>query len=443
MIYRGLLKHRQKGFSPFHTPGHKNSGFIPEDIIRLDYTELPDTDSLYDADGIIYQTEQKLAKLFGTKRTIISSGGCTLAIQTMLALAAEQGKKILFARNIHRSAVNACALLGIKPVWIMPQSKNGFFTGRITPDDVKKAFEKNKDASALYVTSPDYYGEICDIPELSHICRENNALLLVDNAHGSHLAFGSRNIHPISLGADMTACSLHKTLPVLTGGAVLNISDAVIAEHAKQKMAIFGSTSPSYPIMASIDLCCDYLTEQGGIKAYRELEKRISRIKQLAEDRGLIMPKGLCDPLRLCINTSQSGLTAENQTAYFHKYKLEPEFCDGENAVFICTPFNNETDFQRLEEAIGYLKGNFKAKKSEKIPLPSVVCTPREAVLSEIERVDVKSSLGRTAAESACPCPPGVPLIMPGELIDEGVRQSMINSGISSIFCMISKNKMG
>lgn len=442
MIYKGLLKHQQKDLSPFHTPGHKNSGFMPDDLIRLDYTELPDTDALYEAEGIIYQTELKLSELFGTKRTIISSGGCTLAIQTMLGLARRRGKKILFARNIHRSAVNACALLDIDPVWIMPRSDSGFFTGRITPDDARATFERNRDAIALYITSPDYYGEISDIPALSRICREYNAVLLVDNAHGSHLAFGSENLHPISLGADMSACSLHKTLPVLTGGAVLNIADEISTLQAKQVMAVFGSTSPSYPIMASIDICCDYLINKNGKMAYSELEKRVSVIKRLAEERGLIMPGGLCDPLRICINTSQAGLASENQIIYFHKHKIEPEFCDGENAVFICTPFNTELDFQRLEKAVSGLNGNLEDKASVIEKLPQVLCSPREAVLSESERLSVKESLGRIAAESACPCPPGVPVVMPGELIDENLLKKMICSGIRDIICIKQKNSV-
>ena len=242
-IYSQLLKHKLLDYSPFHTPGHKNN-FFPKNLFELDFTELPDTDALYEAEGIILETEKNLAKLFSAKRSIISSGGCTLAIQTMLRLASQRGKKILFARNIHRSAVNACALLGIIPKWILPKSENGLFTGRISPQDVEKEFLNDNEISALYVTSPDYYGELTDIKTLSEICRKYNKLLLVDNAHGSHLAFLKENQHPINLGADMSACSLHKTMPVLTGGAVLNIGNSEFAENAKNAMSLFGSTSP-------------------------------------------------------------------------------------------------------------------------------------------------------------------------------------------------------
>ena len=420
-IYSQLLKHKLLDYSPFHTPGHKNN-FFPKNLFELDFTELPDTDALYEAEGIILETEKNLAKLFSAKRSIISSGGCTLAIQTMLRLASQRGKKILFARNIHRSAVNACALLGIIPKWILPKSENGLFTGRISPQDVEKEFLNDNEISALYVTSPDYYGELTDIKALSEICRKYNKLLLVDNAHGSHLAFLKENQHPINLGADMSACSLHKTMPVLTGGAVLNIGNSEFAENAKNAMSLFGSTSPSYPIMASIDICCDYMLNGNGISDYRALEERVANIKESAKNHGIIQPEGSCDPIRICINTN--GI--KNQIEFFHSYNIEAEFCDGQNAVFICTPFNTEKDFQRLETAISNIKTIPPIQKNIFFELPEIKLSPREAILSETEIISVENSLGKISAESACPCPPGIPVIMPGEVINKNTVSQLL-----------------
>ena len=413
-IYSQLVKHKNLDFSPFHTPGHKNN-FFKENLFELDFTELPDTDALYEADGIILETEKNLAKLFSAKRSFISSGGCSLAIQAMLKLACQHGKKILFARNIHRSAVNACALLGITPKWILPKSKNPLFTGVISPQDVEKEFLKDSEISALYVTSPNYCGEITDIKSLSKLCRKHNKLLLVDNAHGSHLAFLKENQHPIHLGADMSACSLHKTLPVLTGGAVLNIANADFVENAKNAMSLFGSTSPSYPIMASIDLCCQYMSEKG-MNEYQQLEKRVLQIKALAKNHGITQPSGSCDNTRICIATPN----IQNQTEFFHSHKIEPEFCDGKNAVFICTPFNSEKDFQRLEKALSEIHGQNQIM-SFTFTLPETALTPREAILAENEMIPVEKAVGRISADSACPCPPGIPIIMPGEVIDKNI----------------------
>ena len=436
-IYSRLLRHKSFGRSSFHTPGHKCSDFLPDNLFKLDCTELPDTDALYEANGIILETEKNLSALFGTKRTLISSGGCTLAIQTMLCLALKFGRKMLFSRNVHRSAVNAMALLGIDPVWVLPHSDTDLFTGRISPSDIETALDADKEITAVYLTSPDYYGELCDIGAIAEICHSHGAILMVDNAHGSHLAFGSKNLHPIHLGADMTACSLHKTLPVLTGGAVLNINNKDLAENSKEAMSLFGSTSPSYPVMSSIDICCDYLLNGNGKSDYTALETRVAHIKSTALKKGLTMPDGLCDPLRVCINTSLAGIKGEEQEKYFCSYNIDCEFCDGENAVFICTPFNTERDFIRLETAIKNLP-DVTGKKTvrNKRSLPKKIFPPRKALFSHSESVNIKDAVGRTASSTVCPCPPGIPVIMPGEVIDETTVSELLKLNIKTVNCI-------
>ena len=436
-LYNRLIQHNELDRSSFHTPGHKCSDFFPDDLLKLDYTELPDTDALFEADGVILEAEKNLQKLFNTKRSVISSGGCTLAIQSMLRLALPYGNKMLFARNSHRSAVNTMALLGINPVWLTPKSKNGLFTGRITPDDVENALKADSEISACYITSPDYYGEISDIKSISEICKKYNTMLLVDNAHGSHLAFMNENLHPVHLGADMSACSLHKTMPVLTGGAVLNIGNSRFVDGAKEAMALFGSTSPSYPIMSSIDICTDYMLNRGGINAYRNLEPRIAKIKHLAAQKGIIQPDGVCDPLRVCLNTSSVGLVGKKQQQYFEDNGIDCEFCDGENAVFICTPFNSERDFLRLENAIKNMPvGKNLSTVFTVSDLPKKVLTPRDAMFSTTETVPLENSFGRIAADTACPCPPGIPVVMPGEIINETVIELLKNYGFEKIKCI-------
>ena len=422
-IFTALKNHELLSRSSFHTPGHKCNGIIPDELLRLDYTELPDTDALYEASGVILRSEELLAELFGAGCSLISAGGCTLAIQAMLRLAAQRGGRILCARNAHRSAVNAMALLGIDPVWIMPEGQNGY-TGRITPEDAERAFAENDDITAMYVTSPSYYGELCDISALAEICHKNGALLLVDNAHGSHLAFLSRDLHPLFLGADMTACSLHKTLPVLTGGAVLNLRDASLRSDGKAAMSLFGSTSPSYPVMCSIELCADHL-RNGGIDEYRRCEEQVMKLKELAAQNGIGQPQGECDPLRLTLDTAGVGLCGKEQQEYFEKHGIDCEFCDGENAVMIFTPFNTERDYERVRSAIcGMEKRSPVRREYTARTLPEKVMTLQEAVLSRSVLVPVRKANGRTAADTVCPCPPGVPVIMPGEKInDEIIRR--------------------
>ena len=435
-LYDRLTEHIKLGRSSFHTPGHKGNFFTPE-LIKLDLTELPDTDALFEASGVILRCERAAARLFGAERSLISAGGCTLAIQAMLRIASLRGGRLLLARNSHRSAVNAAALLGIEPVWIMPEGGKSY-TGRITPEAVEQAFDEHPDITACYITSPSYYGELCDVKGIAGVCHSHGALLLVDNAHGSHLAFMKENVHPLALGADMTACSLHKTLPVLTGGALLNISSGTLAECAKSAMSLFGSTSPSYMIMASIDKCISYMFSEGAA-AYRKCEDDVGELKKLAAGLGIPQPEGHCDPLRLTLNTASRGISGERaQLDFFEKMNIDCEFCDGENAVMIFTPFNTERDILRVREAIselGKLREISEINGRNEVPpeLPEKVLSLREAVLSIPEMISVADAAGRIAADTVCPCPPGVPLIMPGELIDEKIREALADNNIHKL----------
>lgn len=431
-ILNALKAHDKLGRSSFHTPGHKCSGFLPAELLRLDYTELPDTDALFEASGAILESERMLSSLFGAGRSLISAGGCTLAIQTMLALAAERGKKVLMARNSHRSAVAASALLGLESVWLYPRGA-GSFTGRIEPEDVRSALECDSEINACYITSPTYYGELSDIRAISRICREHNALLLVDNAHGSHLAFMREDMHPLHLGADMTACSLHKTLPVLTGGALLNLRDGSLGDRAKAAMSLFGSTSPSYPIMCSIELCAEYL-RGGGAEEYARLTDEAASLRELAASRGIALPNGSCDPLRLTLGTYSAGLCGEEQQRFFEDHGIDCEFCDGSSAVMIMTPFNSRTDLDRVRRAIEEMPVSSPVILPEYEPLRlEQVISVRDAVFSRKEAVPVNESVGRIAADIRCPCPPGVPVVMPGELITRDAADALLRAGIKEV----------
>ena len=352
-LYTALTDYQKKKYASFHTPGHKNTiSFLKYNLYDLDFTELPDTDSLFEAEGCILKAEQAAAKAFSTLLCVLSAGGCTMCIQGMLRLAAPSGGKLVCGRIIHRSAVNTMALLGIDPVWIMPEPNAGEgLAGRITPEGVRRALEKNPEAKGVYLTSPDYYGVICDIQGIACVCKEYGVPLLVDNAHGAHLGYLSENLHPIHLGASMAACSAHKTLPVLTGGAWLQINDSRYLEGVKEAMSLFGSTSPSYPVMASLDLCRAWLEEEGQ-KAFQTLERRVGAVKKLAAAKGLGIPEGLTDPVRITLNTAKIGLTGQKAAQGFRECGVEPEYADDGFVVLIPSPFNTEEEFLRVERAI-------------------------------------------------------------------------------------------
>ena len=253
-----LRRHAARGTASFHTPGHKGR-LEPGCAAAFDLTELPDTGSLYDGGDAIEASERLCAEAFGAGDSFYSAGGCTLCIQTMLLLACGgAGGRILMARNAHRSAVNTAVLLGLEPVWLWPEFGDGLGC-RLAVENLDEKLKTNNDIRAVYITSPDYTGRLADVAGMAALCHGRGIPLLVDNAHGSHL--GAFGLHPLMLGADMTADSWHKTLPVLTGGAVLHLSGGwrgqteapLLRRRAKTVMALFGSTSPSFPVLASID----------------------------------------------------------------------------------------------------------------------------------------------------------------------------------------------
>lgn len=435
-LYQALRAYREQDFSSFHTPGHKGGGKIPPDLLSLDVTELPETDSLFEAEGILKKAEEHAAAVFQTAATFFSAGGCTLCIQAMLRLAAPQGGKILCGRVIHRSAVQAMALLGLTPVWISPRRDAGpGFPGRIAPEDVRVALEKHSDIAAVYLTSPDYYGVIADIPAIRSAC--GDVPLLVDNAHGAHLGLLQPVLHPIRLGAAMAASSAHKTLPVLTGGAYLDIADPAFVPGAKEAMALFGSTSPSYPILVSLDECARWMEQEGG-RAFQGLAAQVGEIREKARALGFDSPSGRCDPVRLTLRPLLKGLTGERFFEELRERKIQPEYHDGASVVLLPTPMNRQKDLERLSRALEEIAAAYPGREDSPPPealppLPPARCTPRQAILAPSRLVALEDSLGRVAAEAACPCPPGVPIVMPGEEITKDCMNFLRKYGIVSL----------
>lgn len=421
-LFDGIRKYADEGVSSFHTPGHSANAPFMDRVLRaeLDLTELAQTGSLYDGNDIIEQSEQLMSELFGTKKTLYSGGGCTLCIQTMLRLCARNGGKVVAGRTIHKSAVNAMALLGLEPVWVYPEKNAGEgFNGRITPQSIEKALEANSNVCAVYITTPDYFGVISDVEGIANVAKKYSVPLLVDNAHGSHLIFFGK--HPIQRGADMSACSLHKTLPVLTGGAALNIGNSRYVDFAKQSMADFGSTSPSFLTLASLDLCAEWMKNDG-----RAEFERIALVNEvmtnMALKRGVLTAEGECDPTRLCINTAPLGMSGDMAYRYFRDRLVEPEMHDGSKTVFILTPFNTDDDFERLYNAIDDLKQvGAPLIEDSRLFKPAVALSLREAFMAEKIILPTDEVIGRVAAQSVCSCPPGIPPVMAGEIIDRDI----------------------
>lgn len=397
----------------FHMPGHK--GVSQLGCEAYDITEIRGADVLYSADGIINESENNLTSLYGTAHSFYSTEGSTLAIKAMLALVSErEGDErplILAARNVHTAFIKTCALLDLDAEFIYPKETGHLCECKITAEDVRVAIlSATKKPRAVYLTSPDYLGNILDVAAISAVCREHGLPLLVDNAHGAYLKFLPEDIHPITLGATMCADSAHKTLPVLTGGAYLHISSAYpeYSERARRALSLFASTSPSYLTLCSLDLCNERLSEDYP-------EKLAELVEKTAEIKAKITSLGLevCDsePLKIVVKEGES------LACHLREWGIEVEFSDLDYTVLMLTPENSDGDFDRLMQALSSYEKRDQRRLNHSVSPHERVMSIRASVLSSGEKLPVEDSVGRICASPTVSCPPAVPIVISGERI--------------------------
>lgn len=436
MITKSIEEYLKSGYSRFHIPGHKGN---PEFGLPYDVTELDKTDDLYNSRGSIKESENLVSDVYGSGFTIFSTQGNTLCIQTMLHLVFRNGGKLIVARNCHRSVVSVMGLLGITPIWVRVGCDEN-----VNCEDILDKLKKNPDAKAIFVTSPDYFGRMVDIKKIKSFC--GDIPLLVDNAHGSHLVFFDS--HPISLGADIVADSAHKTLPVLTGGAWLHVSKRfsdsakISYEDAKESMRVFGSTSPSCVVLISLEKCALWLKKRAR-EEFLKLEDNINKIKEKV--KNIFLSYSIFDPVRITLETSCLDVFGEVLCDFFDQFNIEPEFVSGSTAVLIPSPFNFDTDWNRLESCIHYiyrvsslkrglnLKVQLSLSKKYDYEEPKSKLSIGNAMFSEFETMEVEESEGFVCAQIVSSCPPGVPILVPGELIDKSKISHMKEMNIKHI----------
>ena len=406
--------------SRLHMPGHKGKSLLgPE---KYDITEIDGADVLYNATGIIKESEENASSLFGTRATFYSTEGSTLCIKAMLSLICK-GKKerplILAGRNVHKAFIYAGALLDFDVKWMYAKKGAHLCSCLLTAEEVEGyILEGARKPDAVYITSPDYLGNPADIKGIAGVCDKHGIPLLVDNAHGAYLGFLERSLHPIHLGAAMCCDSAHKTLPALTGGAYLHISEkgAEYISHAEDCLALHASTSPSYLIMQSLDLCNAYLSD-----GYRErLEATVKRLDSLkASLRELTLKVEGAEPLKLTLSPLSYGYTGNELADYLFSKGISCEFADRDFTVMMFTPENGEDDFEKVYGALSALP------KKEGVtlpPLPTLTeaearLTLRQAFFAGDEWTDTSCAEGRICASPTVSCPPAVPVAVSGEVI--------------------------
>lgn len=437
-----VKQYAEKDTTRFHMPGHKGVSFLGWE--KMDITEISGADELYDAEGIIAESEENATRLFGFGKTLYSTEGSSQCIRTMLFLALQQAERraerpvVLAARNAHKAFLYSCALLDLDVEWLMPEEgeKSSLCTCPITAAQVaKRLAELERKPFAVYITAPDYLGYRPDIKALAAVCKEASIPLLVDNAHGAYLKFLQPSLHPIDLGAAMSCDSAHKTLPVLTGGAYLQLSEEwaeKIGGQAKKAMELFGSTSPSYLILQSLDKCNEYLAEGYPEKLNQTIE-RVNRLKEALRKQGWEIMDG--DPLKLTIFTGKMGYTGEEAADALRKNGVECEFADLDGVVLMATPENREGDFEKVATALSSLPMRKEKPTTIEMPLtlPKQKMTIREAIFSPWEEADCEDAVGRICASPCVSCPPAIPIAASGEEITEEMAALFRAYGVEKI----------
>ena len=439
-----VRRYAQSGTSRLHMPGHKGQsllGFEPWDI-----TEIKGADELYGADGIIAQSEANATRLFGTVHTYYSTEGSSQCIRAMLCLAlqaapaAGQRPVLLAARNAHKALLYAAALLDfdIQWLWPAPQDAGALCSCPVSAAKLTGALQglaqQGKRPFGVYITSPDYIGGVQDIAALTEVCKDFGVPLLVDNAHGAYLRFLPQGgQHPIALGAAMCCDSGHKTLPVVTGGAYLHLGkNAPVQDEAavRNALALFGSTSPSYLILQSLDKCNQILSEGYPLRLLQCCGHLTRLRRELNEAAAKHCPGPLVlesEPLKVTLDAAVLGLSGTELAEKLRAAKIECEYADPRYLVLMFTPDNPPQDFERLTAAVLRIAEELAGP----VTLPEETagefaelerglhrrCTIRQAVFAPQEQLPAEQAVGRICAMPTVSCPPAIPIVVSGEQI--------------------------
>lgn len=437
-LYDTLKKRADEGALRLHMPGHKGKAIGDSRLslaCEIDFTELYGTGNLYDGVYPIADAEQLCAKAFGVPQAFFLTGGASMGIFSMLAIARSSTKSILVDRGAHKSVYHAAGLLDFDVHYLMPEYIEPF--GIAAPFDVDKIEHElleNTQIGAVIITCPTYYGICSDISKIAALCHEKGVLLLVDEAHGAHFPFIDGVKGAVTLGADMAVCSMHKTLPALGQAALLLASDRFPDYIIRRTTSIFGTSSPSYQVMASMDIARDFMEHEG-----REICKE--HIATLRDMRHSILKRGKfipinepnSDPMRLCVMTSCAGISGYRAARILEEeFKIVCEMADERQVLFIITPADTKDELLRLESALLELERYCSDEIFTAAPLRRCATAKYsigEAMKKKSYRIPLEDSLGKVAAINLCPYPPGIPVVAVGEVIEEDHLEYLYHNG--------------
>jgi arginine decarboxylase len=426
--------------APFYTPGHKRGAgisprltdLIGKEVFRADLTELAELDNLFKPESVILAAQELAAAAFGSEKTWFLVNGSTCGIEAAILATCRTGDKIILPRNVHSSVISGLILSGAIPIFIYPEYDEDLdISYSITPQSLKIALAKHPDAKAVLIVYPTYYGVCGDLPAFVHITHQYNIPLIVDEAHGAHFHF-----HPdlptsaLTAGADLTVQSIHKTLGAMTQSSMLHIQGKRIdIDRLNKALQLVQSTSPSFILLASLDAARHQMAIDGKKLLSQTLELANKARNEINQIPGLSVLQSSdflnLDQTRLTVNVSQLGITGFTAEDLINEMGVTPEFSSLQNLIFIISIGNTESDIQELIQTLFNLP-QVKSLPSERQPckdrnddkIAHTMCiSPREAFFANSETLPVEKTPERICAEIICPYPPGIPVLMPGELI--------------------------
>lgn len=425
-LYDALKERAARGKLRFHMPGHKGRDVYGSGLLRameLDFTELRGTGNLYDGTAPIADAERLAAKAWRVPRAFFTTCGATSGIFAAIYLSTRGKKKIIIDRGCHKSVYHAAALMDLNPVYVYPDRIEGFnINGAVSPDKLEKLLTENPDAGAVVLTCPTYYGVMSDIKVIAKLTRRYGIPLIVDEAHGAHLPFSDGFSSAVALGADIAVCSMHKTLPALGQAAMVLTNEDISPLDARRALALFSTSSPSYDIMATMDLARDYM-QNTGRAVCKTLSEKISRIRRGINSSGIFKTLDIpaIDPLRLCVNTAGAGLTGYKAAEILEdEFDIVCETADLLNVLFIITAADSNNDIERLNSGLCALRkyaGGAPVTPPDFPQGAKAALTPYDALNKAGTTIPLRESAGYISLNNLCPYPPGIPVVAMGEVI--------------------------
>ncbi|MEJ8553931.1 aminotransferase class I/II-fold pyridoxal phosphate-dependent enzyme [Tepidibacter sp. Z1-5] len=422
----------------FHVPGHKNGKIFDRlgysdfknSIVNIDTTEIPGTDNLHSPEEIIKKSQDIASKVFKSDQTFFLVNGTTCGIQAAIMAVCSLKDKIIVNRDCHQSVINTCILGDIEPIYVTPKidMSSGISLG-VKLDDIKRLIEEDEGIKAVLITSPTYYGINTDIKSISDYLHKKNKILIVDEAHGSHIGLNDRlGMSAIEQGADISIQSTHKTLPCFTQASMIHIkSDRVDINRLKSFLRMVQSSSPSYMLMSSIEMAVEIYSKHGkelmeeliyNIDKTKDYIKKLKNI-YLYNDKGNDITKMYI----ITKNLKRAGYEVED--IFRQKYNIQVELSNPYGVLLICSIGNDKDDFEKLRQALKYIDNEIGDEDLLESDYPNYIpkkaLNPREAFYSNRKSIPIEDSIGKICAEYIIPYPPGISLLSPGEIITKEV----------------------